>query len=51
MTLSKGKKAGLIIALAVVLLVIDQVTKILVKTNMQAWHSECLLEEISGNIY
>lgn len=35
MTLSKGKKAGLIIALAVVLLVIDQVTKILVKTNMQ----------------
>lgn len=39
MTLSKGKKAGLIIALAVVLLVIDQVTKILVKTNMQLGES------------
>ena len=40
MRLSKGKKAGIVIALTVVLLVVDQVTKILVKTNMHLGESE-----------
>ena len=39
MRLSKGKKAGIVIALTVVLLVVDQVTKILVKTNMHLGES------------
>lgn len=39
MTLSRSKKATLIIVLAVVLLVIDQITKILVKTNMHIGES------------
>ena len=42
MRLSKGKKAGIVIALTVVLLVVDQVTKILVKTNMHLGESDIL---------
>ena len=53
MRLSKGKKAGIVIALTVVLLVVDQVTKILVKTTLRtrAWLSECPLAVISANIF
>ena len=39
MRLSKGKKAGIVIALTVILLVVDQVTKVLVKTNMHLGES------------
>lgn len=39
MMLSRRKKAGLIIALSAVLLIIDQVTKVLVKTNMHIGES------------
>lgn len=39
MRLSKGKKAGIVIALTLILLVVDQVTKVLVKTNMHLGES------------
>lgn len=53
MTLSRSKKISLVTILAVVLLVVDQVTKILVKTNMHIgesipvfgnWFQICFIE-------
>ena len=48
MRLSKGKKAGIVIALTVVLLVVDQVTKILVKTTDTVRAAACLYTSSSA---